>query len=128
MKPLSDNTQRLFSRIPFHAGVLLHLGADVRPANLLDIALKGALVELQQPAASLRGKVCQLKLNLGKDGEAIVMDGLIVHQEGQRIGIESRSIDIDSLTHLRRLVELNLGDDTLLDRELYHLFDAKLER
>lgn len=125
MKPSSDNTHRLFSRIPFHAGVELHLGASVHPANLLDIALKGALVELQQPAAALRGKVCQLKLNLGKDGEAIVMEGIVVHQEGQRIGIESHSIDVDSLTSLRRLVELNLGDVTLLDRELSHLFVPK---
>lgn len=124
MKPSSDNTQRLFSRILFHAGVQLHLGADVRPANLLDIALKGALVELQQPAAALRGKVCQLKLNLGKD-EAIVMEGVVVHQEGQCIGIESRSIDVDSLTRLRRLVELNLGNVALLDRELSHLFVSK---
>lgn len=125
MKPSTDNTQRLFSRIPFHAGVHLHLGADVHSAKLLDIALKGALVELQQPAAALRGKVCQLKLNLGKDEEAIVMEGVVVHQEGQRIGIESRSIDVDSLTRLRRLVELNLGDVALLDRELSRLFVSK---
>jgi hypothetical protein len=32
---------------------------------------------------------------------------------------------VDSLTNLRRLVELNLGDATLLDRELSHLFDSR---
>ena len=31
------------------------------------------------------------------------------------------SIDLDSITHLRRLVELNLGDEKLLERELSHL-------
>jgi hypothetical protein len=28
------------------------------------------------------------------------------------------SIDLDSITHLRRLVELNAGDPALLEREL----------
>lgn len=125
MKPASDNDQRLFSRVPFHAGVQFHLGPDAYPANLLDIALKGALVELLQPVAALRGKACQLKLNLGRDGEAIAMEGVVVHQEGLHVGIECRHIDVDSLTSLRRLVELNLGDATLLDRELSHLFDSR---
>lgn len=125
MKPASDSDQRRFSRISFHAGVQLHLGPDVHPAHLLDIALKGALVELPQPVADLRGKICQLKLNLGRDGEAIVMDGVVAHQAGQHIGIKCCHMDLDSLTSLRRLVELNLGDETLLDRELSHLFDSR---
>jgi hypothetical protein len=125
MKPASDSDQRLFSRIPFHAVVQLHLGPDVHPAHLLDIALKGALVELRQPVADLRGKICQLTLKLGRDGELIAMDGVVVHQAGQHIGIKCRHIDVDSLTSLRRLVELNLGDATLLDRELSHLFDSR---
>ncbi|MDP2878191.1 MAG: PilZ domain-containing protein [Sulfuricella sp.] len=125
MKPASDNDKRRFSRIPFHADVQLHLGPDMHPAHLLDIALKGALVELRQPVAALRGKACQLTLNLGRGGEAIVMEGVVVHQEGRHVGIECRHIDVDSLTSLRRLVELNLGDETLLDRDLSHLFDSK---
>lgn len=125
MKPAPDSDQRRFSRISFHADVQLHLGQDAHPAHLLDIALKGALVELLQPVSALLGKACQLKLSLGGDGEAIVMEGAVVHQAGQQVGIECRHIDVDSLTSLRRLVELNLGDETQLGRELSHLFDAK---
>ncbi len=33
-------------------------------------------------------------------------------------------IDIDSITHLKRLIELNLGDEALLHRELAHLIHA----
>lgn len=125
MKSVPDNDQRRFSRIPFHADVQLRLGQDGHSAHLLDIALKGALVELRQPVAALLGKPCQLKLNLGGDGKAIVMEGVVVHQEGQHVGIECRYIDLDSLTSLRRLAELNLGDEALMDRELSHLFDSK---
>lgn len=125
MKPVSDNNKRRFSRISFDADVQLHLGQDVHPAHLLDIALKGALVELRQPVTAVRGKACKLTLNLGNAGEAIVMEGVVVHRAGRHIGIECRHIDVDSLTSLRRLVELNLGDVKLLDRELSYLFDSK---
>lgn len=125
MKPASDNDKRRFSRISFDAEVHLILGSDEYSAHLLDIALKGALVELRQPAVDLAGRICKLRLNLGKDGESIVMDGMVAHQEGQHIGIKCTQMDVDSLTNLRRLVELNLGDETLLHRELFRLFGSK---
>lgn len=34
------------------------------------------------------------------------------------VGLRCSSLDLDSATHLRRLVELNLGDPALLEREL----------
>jgi hypothetical protein len=40
------------------------------------------------------------------------------HTRGQNAGLLCLDIDIDSVTHLRRLVELNLGDSDLLEREL----------
>lgn len=122
MQQVPENDQRRFSRIPFPANVQLYVARDVYLAHLVDIALKGALVELRQPVAGLVGRTCQLKLNLGRGGEAVVMDGMVVHHEGQFVGIECRHIDVDSLTSLRRLVELNLGDEALLGRELSHLF------
>jgi hypothetical protein len=125
MRLVSDNNHRRFSRISFDADVQLILGPDEYPAHLLDIALKGALVELRQPAADLRERICKLKLNLGRGGEVIVMDGVVAHQADQHIGIKCTHIDVDSLTSLRRLVELNLGDEALLHRELSRLFGSK---
>jgi hypothetical protein len=42
----------------------------------------------------------------------------VMHVEGRHVGLRCESIDLDSITHLRRLVELNSGDPGLLDREL----------
>ncbi|MEZ9333247.1 PilZ domain-containing protein, partial [Vibrio sp. 10N.286.51.A4] len=36
-------------------------------------------------------------------------------------------LDIDSISHLKRLVELNVGDDELLYREIEHLTDLGSE-
>jgi len=121
----TDNLEsRHFSRIPFDADVQLHfpLANTSYTAHLLDISLKGALLETKQSLSNVySGKVCRIVLTLGKDGEQVIMEGVVVHQEAQDIGIECQHIDLDSMTNLRRLVELNTGDAKLLERELGEL-------
>ena len=121
MNTTHGNQPRHFSRIPFHADVQLHfhLAKEEQTAHLLDISLKGALVETAQPSAYIyKGKLCRVTLLLGRGGEHIAMEGKVVHHEGQLMGIECQHIDLDSMTCLRRLVELNTGDENLLEREL----------
>jgi hypothetical protein len=121
VKTTDSNKPRHFSRIPFHADVQLHLhlAKEVQTAHLLDISLKGALIETTQPIVNTyKGKICHMVLILGKGGENITMEGKVIHHEGQLIGIECQHIDVDSMINLRRLVELNSGDEKLLEREL----------
>lgn len=121
MKNPSGNEPRHFSRIPFHADVALtfHLAAEEQAAHLLDISLKGALVEMTHPLTNVfKGKICRMVLALGTGGEQIAMEGMVAHQEGQLIGIKCQHIDVDSMSNLRRLIELNTGDARLLEREL----------
>lgn len=131
MKTTDSNESRHFSRIPFHADVRLHfdLTDQVQTTHLLDISLKGALVQAGQPILkSFMGKRCRLTLVLSRDGERITMEGRVVHQEGSLMGIECQHIDVDSMTCLRRLVELNTGNENLLQRELAEMLkiaDAK---
>lgn len=122
MNSANASQLRHFSRIPFLADIQLHLATGVQTGRLLDIALKGALVETAQPVAAELGDSCDLVLPLGDDGAQIAMEGAIVHRKGLQIGIECRHIDLDSLTRLRRLLELNLGDTALPKKELAHLF------
>ena len=117
--------QRLFSRVAFFAQVSLHLPARELKVDLLDIALKGALVRAATEAAGVLNEKCRLVLPLSDGGESITMSGRIVHLEGHNIGIACDDIDLVSLTSLRRLLELNTGDADLMDRELSHLFDKR---
>jgi hypothetical protein len=41
-----------------------------------------------------------------------------MRDEQELLGFVCQYIDLDSISHLRRLVELNLGDGSLLEREL----------
>ena len=46
------------------------------------------------------------------------MEVVLTRTLQDHLGFVCRHIDLDSISHLRRLVELNLGDESLLEREL----------
>ena len=122
MKPAPIKGLRNYARIPFATEVLLHLQGKAVKVQLVDIALKGALVQTETLDGVALHEKCRLELPLDQAGDVVVMSGIVVHLEGQHIGIECQDIDLASLTHLRRLVELNTGDSELMNRELSHLF------
>ena len=55
------------------------------------------------------------------DDARIAMQMRVVHVEGKRVGLRCEHIDLDSITHLRKLVEMNCGDSAQLERELANL-------
>jgi hypothetical protein len=66
------------------------------------------------------GEPCHIKLHLA-EGVIIAMWGKVAHLEGRFTGMRCETIDLESITHLRRLVELNSGDPSMLERELHSL-------
>lgn len=125
MKTFPAESHRLFSRIPFSAAVTLHLPGKTLEVNLLDLALKGALVQTHVPEDIQLQAPCRLLLPLSNDGETIEMAGTVAHLEDCNIGLRCEHIDLTSLTLLRRLLELNTGDADLMDRELSQLFSTR---
>jgi len=91
------------------------------PAELLDISLKGALITKPANVELPLGSVCEIHIKLEGSDIAINMGGHIAHRLETQVGICCDHIDLDSLTHLKRLVELNLGDESLLEREIQEL-------
>ncbi len=110
--------RRQFARIAFHSPAELTTGDGHDDVTVLDLSLKGALVRLPAGARARVGENCALRVRLGEPESSIRMQGTLVHIEGIYAGLACRNIDLDSVTHLRRVVELNLGDPALLEREL----------
>jgi len=114
---INPKDRRQFWRAHFHSPVKLALQGHVGEGDLYDISLKGALVKVPADWPGKSGDRCQLRLNLAAN-MVISMSTTITHVAGCRVGLHCDNIDLDSVTHLRRLVELNAGDPNLLDREL----------
>lgn len=113
-----NSNRRHFARIAFRAPAELVDAHGRTAAEVIDLSLKGALLHLPAGHSLQVGDNCALHLRLGELEASIRMQGVIVHLEGAQAGLACRDIDLDSVTHLRRLVELNLGDPALLEREL----------
>lgn len=122
----SDPSERRhFTRIPIDGQVSLETerGQEVH-GRLLDMSLKGLLVSLPEGADVRAGQICQVRAELG-GGTCIRLSGIVAHRDDGQVGIELDEIDIDSATNLRRLVELNLGDPKLLEREFTEFLKAE---
>lgn len=110
--------RRHYSRIAFATPAQLLVDQQQLAVRLLDISLKGALVSLPDGVELRAGATCLLNVQLDETGDAIAMHAAVAHGDTRHAGLVCNTIDIDSVTHLRRLVELNLGDADLLQREL----------
>lgn len=117
--------RRRFSRIPFDA--IAHInsedGDQYLNCQVLDISLKGLLVEKPGQWHADLHQACLLDLLLEQGQVVIEMHAMVAHVDADSIGFEIREIDLDSITHLKRLMELNLGDEGLLHRELSALIE-----
>jgi hypothetical protein len=58
-----------------------------------------------------------------EDAQRITMQGTVVRVSDSNVALRCDQMDIDSMTHLRRLVEMNLGDTDMLERELDAIID-----
>ncbi|MCO6414426.1 MAG: PilZ domain-containing protein [Thiogranum sp.] len=115
--PAESGQQRRFSRIPFDVPVTLELDGQTWQTGLVDVSLHGALIRIPAAFEPDSDRRYQLTIHL-EGGPDIRMTVSIAHHENDELGLRCDDIDLDSITCLRRLVELNLGDPALLEREL----------
>lgn len=113
--------RRHYIRVTFDAPALLTTAQNTYSAHVLDLSLKGALVALAPGVILEPGTPCQLTVPLTSTSDHIAMSAEVAHVEGHYAGLLCRTIDLDSVTHLRRLIELQLGAPSLLERDLAEL-------
>ena len=113
----TSNDRRQFLRSVFHAPVRLRRSGQESQGFLHDVSLRGALVEVPVGWVGQVGELCSLQLTLASDA-TIRMEATVAHIEGRHVGLHCERLDLDSMTHLRQLVEHNADDPALLEREL----------
>jgi hypothetical protein len=122
--------QRRFKRIPFEKPIQLIKTTDPDesfPGSLKDISLKGALVSLESNEHSIAVDDL-LTLAIGPfQGDfdiTLNVDVAYIGDGENTLGLNITSLDVESAAHLRRLIEVNLGDEVLIQRELSNLIQA----
>ena len=119
--------KRKFSRITFAGKCSINeeISGSMKTwqTTLLDISLKGALI--LRPDRWDHKENSSVQLQLALDGSDIVLEcaGLICHQEENKLGIKFLALSLESISHLKRLIQLNLADENLLNREISQLIN-----
>ncbi|MDO8697134.1 MAG: PilZ domain-containing protein [Pseudomonas sp.] len=111
------NNRRRFQRIAFDAATELVQGEQRWDVELHDLSLKGLLIKVPDAWNGDAERPFLASISLTADTR-IQMEVLLTHSDKGQLGFVCQHIDLDSISHLRRLVELNLGDSSLLEREL----------
>ncbi|MFW3896139.1 PilZ domain-containing protein [Pseudomonas bharatica] len=117
-----QNDRRRFKRIAFDAPTELIQGARRWKAALVDISLKGLLVEVPSSWDADGEQLFDAEVTLSPDAK-VLMQVQLRHVEKTQLGFICLHIDLASMEHLRRLVELNLADRTELEREFHQLIE-----
>lgn len=101
----------------YDARVTITSGDGIWSGTVQDISLKGCLIKLMRDWQVSMTRAYHLVIHLSPTLN-IEMDTVLAHQSGEYAGFRCTRIDLDSITELRRLVELNLGDSSLLERDI----------
>jgi len=117
----TTNSKRNFSRINFAANAQIEFNSKIFESELLDIALKGALIRPKTQPLLERGNCCILRIFLHSSDITLTFNAELVHLEQNDFGFKFLDIDIDTMTHLRRLLDLNIGDQDKITNELSFL-------
>lgn len=120
MHPIENNDNRHFHRILYTAEATLSCEEKTWDCEITDLSLKGCLLRFELPWEEDLEKLYTLTLQLSEDVQ-IKMELTATHVVGNKVGFKCEHIDIDSISELRRLVELNLGSSALLERDLLAL-------
>jgi hypothetical protein len=118
MSDLQSNERRRFQRILFEAPANIVSKQASYHTSLIDISFKGALLKTPADWSGMKGEEVSIEVMLNEDNAVITMHAVVTHEENQHIGVLCRTIDMESITLLRRLIELNIADEELLQRDL----------
>ena len=115
--------RRRFSRIIYQVPALIEQENLAMQATIQDLSLHGLLLKVEdaKPLDSLLP--VEVGFSFIQSEQMMQLSAGIVSIAGNEIRLKISNIDIESISQLKRFIELNVGNNELLNRELEHLSD-----
>ncbi len=110
--------KRYFSRISFKADSRIEFSDKFYDGKLLDLSLRGALLKFNEQIPLKMNGSCTLIIHLHSSDIKLIFDAELVHIHENNLGFKFISEDIGTMTHLRNLISLNVGDYDKITDEL----------
>ncbi|WP_416426981.1 PilZ domain-containing protein [Pseudomonas sp. App30] len=119
----THDERRRFKRVAFDAKTQISQGDRNWSVKLIDLSLRGALIQRPDHWDVDPRKHFQINIHL-TDLIEVRMDAELRHEEHGHLGFACLHIGLEDIGHLRRIIELNLGDMEELERELGALVEV----
>jgi hypothetical protein len=118
-------TKRRFTRIgcDFKASIQLE-DAIIVEANILNISLNGAFFELADYRVFQVGDQWGIRLELADSEICLNFKAEVIHSQNRLVGVKFVHIDIDSMIHLRSMLEIRTSNPSLVEKEIELLYDS----
>lgn len=126
MSESAKEERRQFTRVEFDASVVVQQGDNQCTTQLVDISVNGVLIKTPAQYHIRTDMPCSLSVVL-TDETTISMQVALVHSSSKFLGFQCTNIDMESVAHLRKLIEFNLNDQFAPDRVLAELLKRQQE-
>ncbi|WP_413285131.1 PilZ domain-containing protein [Vibrio sp. MA40-2] len=114
--------RRRFSRVIYNVPAKLQQDQCSINGSIIDLSLHGLLLNTLTGSINSSQPV-DITFHLPDSDVDISLQAQVVETTNSFTRVSIEHIDIDSISHLKRLVALNVGDDQLLNREIEQLSD-----
>ena len=112
-----NDERRQYQRVNFDTTARLLKDDQSFDCQIVDLSIHGVLLRLHGVLPSKIDAVYDLEIPLSDDKTCIKMSLKLAHQNPENLGFVCENIDLDSITHLRKIVEFNSGDSAALERD-----------
>jgi len=122
--------RRKFSRVNFTGTCVLVFDKKTEhhdfEAALIDISLNGALISINPIVVDLEEELIQLHLALEGSEIELILNGVVCHQQETLLGMQFGKLSIETTSHLKRLIELNIASHVDMEREFAQLIEQHM--
>lgn len=123
---MTETERRRFQRIILHRPVSLVVDGNTYRAELVDISLRGVLIQADAEPVPANGCHGVADIALSDDPDHMIrLQVTIRYTRDGLIGLQVERLDLEDAARLKRLVELNIADPAILQRELEEILSAE---
>ncbi|MGR5236178.1 PilZ domain-containing protein [Vibrio alfacsensis] len=115
--------RRRFSRIIYQVSARVEQGNLTLQATIQDLSLHGLLIKAENAKHLDSSLPVDITFSFLQFEQMIHLTAQVITMTYNEIRLKIISIDIESISQLKRFIELNVGNNELLNRELEYLSD-----
>lgn len=117
-----NGERRRFHRVGFQADASLKMSTGTIQVEILDISLAGALIKADSALTLEEGSLGSLIVRLSEEVQIKMKGDILSHGDGN-YALHRILNEPENDHHLRRLLELNLGNPNLIERDIQTLIE-----